>query len=127
MVKKLLILLEKQKLINKTVHDRNHTEEIYTKLKELSRHHYHLDERLTRHKNRYKELLHLCFPEFELCFKDERIYDLTALNFIKEFPYAYIIKNRRVDALVYNMANTNNRHLNYFKRKSRKVNITLFV
>ena len=48
---------------------------------------------LLRHKNRYKELLHLCFPEFELCFKDGKIYDLTALNLIKEFPHAYIIKN----------------------------------
>ena len=34
--------------------------------------------------------MHLCFPEFELCFKDGKIYDLTALNFIKEFPHAYI-------------------------------------
>ena len=74
-----------------SIPDRNYTEdEIYTKLNELSRQYYHLDEGLTRHKNRYKELLHLCFPEFELCFKDGKIYDLTALNFIKEFPHAYI-------------------------------------
>lgn len=102
-----------------SIPDRNYTEdEIYTKLNELSRQYYHLDEGLTRHKNRYKELLHLCFPEFELCFKDGKIYDLTALNFIKEFPHAYIIKDKRVDALAYNMANTNDRHLNYYKRKA---------
>ncbi len=102
-----------------SIPDRNYTEdEIYTRLNELSRQHYHLDEGLNRHKNRYKELLHLCFPEFELCFKDGKIYDLTALNFIKEFPLAYIIKEKRVDALVYNMVNTNNRHLNYYKRKA---------
>lgn len=102
-----------------SIPDRNYTEdEIYTKLNELSRQYYHLDEGLTRHKNRYKELLHLCFPEFELCFKDGKTYDLTALNFIKEFPHAYIIKDKRVDALAYNMANTNNRHLNYYKRKA---------
>lgn len=93
-------------------------EEIYTKLNELSRQYHHLEEGLTRHKNRYKELLHLCFPEFELCFKDSKIYELTALNFIKEFPHAYIIKNKRVDALAYNMANTNGRHINYYKRKA---------
>lgn len=93
-------------------------EEIYTKLNELSRQYHHLEEGLTRHKNRYKELLHLCFPEFELCFKDSKIYELTALNFIKEFPHAYIIKNKRVDALAYNMANTNERHINYYKRKA---------
>src|SRR5574344_1180533 len=102
-----------------SIPDRKYTEdEIYTKLNELSRQYYHLDEGLTRHKNRYKELLHLCFPEFELCFKDGKIYDLTALNFIKEFPHAYIIKDKRVDALAYNMANTNDRHLNYYKRKA---------
>lgn len=93
-------------------------EEIYTKLNELSRQYHHLEEGLTRHKNRYKELIHLCFPEFELCFKDSKIYELTALNFIKEFPHAYIIKNKRVDALAYNMANTNKRHINYYKRKA---------
>ncbi len=96
-------------------------DEIYTKLNELSRQYHHLEEGLTRHKNRYKELLHLCFPEFELCFKDGKIYELTALNFIKEFPHAYIIKNKRVDALAYNMANTNNRHINYYKRKANVI------
>ena len=102
-----------------SIPNRNYTEdEIYTRLNELSRQYYHLNEGLTRHKNRYKELLHLCFPEFEHCFKDGKIYDLTALNFIKEFPHAYIIKDKRVDALAYNMANTNNRHLNYYKRKA---------
>ena len=102
-----------------SIPERNYTEdEIYTRLNELSRQYYHLDEGLTRHKNRYKELLHLCFPEFELCFKDGKIYDLTALNFIKEFPHAYIIKDKRVDALAYNMANTNKRHINYYKRKA---------
>ena len=105
-----------------SIPNRNYTEEeIYTKLNELSRQYYHLDEGLTRHKNRYKELLHLCFPEFELCFKDGKIYDFTALNFIKEFPHAYIIKNKRVDALAHNMANTNGRHLNYYMRKANTI------
>ncbi len=96
-------------------------EEMYTKLNELSRQYHHLEEGLTRHKNRYKELLHLCFPEFELCFKDGKIYEMTSLNFIKEFPHAYIIKNKRVDALAYNMANTNERHINYYKRKANLI------
>ena len=46
---------------------------------------------------------------------------MTALNFIKEFPHAYIIKNKRVDALAYNMANTNERHINYYKRKANVI------
>ena len=105
-----------------SIPNRDYTEEeIYTELNQLSRQYYHLDEGLTRHKNRYKELLHLCFPEFEQCFKDSKIYDLTALNFIKEFPHAYIIKEKRFDALAYNMANTNGRHINYYKRKANTI------
>ena len=105
-----------------SIPDRNYTEEdIYTKLNELSRQYYHLEEGLTRHKNRYKELIHLCFPEFELCFKQNKIYDLTALNLIKEFPHADIIKEKRVDTLAYNMAHTNERHINYYKRKANTI------
>ena len=96
-------------------------DEIYTKLNELSRQYHHLEEGLTRYKNRYKELLHLCFPEFELCFKDSKIYELTALNFIKEFSHAYTIKNKRVDALAYNMANTNGRHITHYKKKANTI------
>lgn len=102
-----------------SIPDRNYKDEdIYTRLNELSRQYHHLEEGLTRHKNRYKELIHLCFPEFELCFKQNKIYELTALNFIKEFPHADIIKEKRVDALAYNMAHTNERHINYYKRKA---------
>lgn len=97
----------------------NNTELVYQKLNELSRQYHHLETGITRHKNRYKDLIHLCFPEFELCFKNNKIYCLTALNFIKEFPHSYIIKNKRVDALAYNMANTNERHINYYKQKAK--------
>ena len=101
-----------------SIPDRNYTEdEIYTKLNELSRQYYHLDEGLNRHKNRYKELIQLCFPEFELCFKDGKTYDLTALNFIKEFPHAYIIKDKRVDALTsYPGVNKNSKDVDNLKQ-----------
>ena len=105
-----------------SIPDRNYTDEdIYIRLNELSRQYHHLEEGLTRHKNRFKELIHLCFPEFDLCFKQNKIYDLTALNFIKEFPHADIIKEKRVDALAYNMAHTNERHINYYKRKANTI------
>ena len=105
-----------------SIPDRNYTEEeIYTKLTELSRQYHHLEEGLNRHKNRYRELINLCFPEFELCFKQNKIYDLTALNFIKEFPHADIVKEKRSDALAYNMAHTNERHINYYKRKANTI------
>ena len=101
-----------------SIPDRNYTEdEIYTKLNELSSQYYHLDEGLNRHKNRYKELIQLCFPEFELCFKDGKTYDLTALNFIKEFPHAYIIKDKRVDALTsYPGVNKNSKDVDNLKQ-----------
>ena len=105
-----------------SIPDRNYKEEdIYIKLNELSRQYHHLEEGLNRHKNRFKELIHLCFPEFELCFKQNKIYELTALNFIKEFPHADIVKEKRVDALAYNMAHTNERHINYYKRKANTI------
>ena len=105
-----------------SIPDRNYIEEdIYIRLNELSRQYHHFEEGLNRHKNRYKELIHLCFPEFELCFKQSKIYELTALNFIKEFPHADIIKEKRVDALAYNMAHTNERHINYYKRKANMI------
>ena len=105
-----------------SIPDRDYTEkEIYTWLNGYSRQYHHLEEGLTRHKNRYKELLHLCFSEYEQCFKNGKIYEQTALYFIKEFPHADIIKNKRVDALAYNMANTNGRHIGYYKRKARNI------
>ena len=105
-----------------SIPDRNYTDDdIYTKLNELSRQYHHLEKGINRHKNRYKDLIHLCFPEFELCFKNNKIYDLTALNFIKEFPHADIIKDKRVDALAFNMAHTNGRHINYYKRKASTI------
>lgn len=117
-----IIVSAKSQTRKGSIPDRKYTEdEIYTKLNELSRQYYHLNEGLTKHKNRYKELLHLRFLEFELCFKDGKTYKLTTLNFIKEFPHAYIIKEKRVDALAYNMANTNNRHLNNYKRKANVI------
>ena len=92
--------------------------DIFQQLNDYSRQYFHLNDSLIRHKNRYKDLLHLCFPEFELCFKNSKIYELTALNFIYEFPHADIIANKRIDALAFNLAKTNGRHINYYKRKA---------
>lgn len=65
-----MIVSTKSQTRKGSIPDRKYTEyEIYTRLDELSRQYYHLDEGLTRHKNRYKELFYLYFPEFELCYK----------------------------------------------------------
>ncbi len=97
------------------------TEDIYDNLNSLSRQYHSLHEGLTRYKNRYNQLVNLTFPEFETLFKGSALYGLTALNFIKEFKHAEIIKNKRVDALGYNMANTQKRHINYYIKKAESI------
>ena len=61
-------------------------------------------------------MINICFPELEKIFKSTRIYDDTALNFIKEFPHAEIVKEKRIDALYNNLYKTNGRNLNFYKR-----------
>lgn len=56
-------------------------------------------------------------------FKSTRIYDDTALNFIKEFPHAEIVKEKRIDALYNNLYKTNGRNLNFYKRLSETIKI----
>lgn len=94
------------------------TDDLYADLNSYSRQLLSLEEGLTRVKNRYIQTVNLTFPEFDNCFKGKTLYGLTALNFIKEFKHADIIKNKRVDALGYNMARTNQRHLNHYLKKA---------
>ncbi len=56
-------------------------------------------------------------------FKSTRIYDDTALNFIKEFPHAEIVKEKRIDALYNNLYKTNGRNLNFYKRLAETIKI----
>src|SRR5574344_735742 len=54
--------------------------EIYLNLNALSRQYFALSEVSTNLKNRYKNLIYLCFPEYELIFKNQAIYSDIALN-----------------------------------------------
>ncbi|MFA7688728.1 MAG: IS110 family transposase [Bacilli bacterium] len=81
-------------------------DDLYSNLNSLSRQYYHLTENIVRIKNRYIQLVNLTFPELALCFKDRSLYGITSLNFIKEFPHADIVKNKRIDALAHNLYNT---------------------
>ncbi len=74
-------------------------------------------------KNRYKRLLNICFPELKKIFKSTRIYDDTALNFIKEFPHAEIVKEKRIDVLYNNLYKTNGRNLNFYKKLATSIKI----
>ena len=82
----------------------------------MTRQYFYLLQNNVSCKNRYKRLINICFPELEKIFKSTRIYDDTALNFIKEFPHAEIVKEKRIGALYNNLYKTNGRNLNFYKR-----------
>ena len=74
-------------------------DDIYLNMNALSRQYHALDELCVNLKNRYKNLVYLCFPEYELIFKNKLIYSELALSFIEKYPHADIISNTRIDAL----------------------------
>ena len=85
------------KIHTKTMND------IYSSMIELSRQEKHLTESLVRTKNRFKQIIANAFPEYIKCFTANDIFGKTSLNFIKEFPHADIIKEKRIDALAKNL------------------------
>lgn len=74
-------------------------DDIYLNMNALSRQYHTLDELCVNLKNRYKNLVYLCFPEYELIFKNKAIYSELALSFIEKYPHADIISNTRIDSL----------------------------
>lgn len=74
-------------------------DQLYLDLNALSRQYFALDELCVNIKNRYKNLLYLCFPEYEELFKGSAIYSNTALEFIENYPHADIISKTRIDCL----------------------------
>ena len=73
--------------------------QLYLDMNALSRQYFALDELCVNLKNRYKNLVYLCFPEYELVFKYNTIYSEIALLFIEKYPHADIISNTRIDCL----------------------------
>ena len=71
----------------------------------LARQYWSLIEGQTRLKNRYRQLIEIVFPEFNLIFND--LYSDLALNFIHDFPHPILFVNRRIDYL-----------MNYLKEKN---------
>ena len=71
----------------------------------LARQYWSLVEGQTRLKNRYKQLIEIVFPEFNILFDD--LYSDLALNFIHDFPHPTLFVNRRADYL-----------MNYLKEKN---------
>lgn len=87
----------------------------------LSRQYFALDELCSNLKNRYKNLVYLCFPEYETLFKKEAIYSDIALSFISCYPHADIISNTRIDCLQNYFKNNNFR---CWKRKATLIKET---
>ena len=85
-------------------------EQLYLDLNALSRQYFALDELCVNLKNRYKNLVYLCFPEYELVFKNNTIYSSISLEFIEKYPHANIISNTRIDCLQ-----------NFFKKASYSI------
>ena len=72
---------------------------LYLNMNALSRQYFALSELSTNLKNRYKNLVYLCFPEYEIIFKGTSIYSEISLDFISTYPHANIISNTRIDCL----------------------------
>ena len=82
----------------------------------LARQYWSLVEGQTRLKNRYKQLIEIVFPEFNLLFND--LYSDLALNFIHDFPHPVLFVNRRKDYLM-NYLKTKNETTQAFRFKNK--------
>ena len=104
------------------IHTKN-MNDIYSSMIELSRQEKHLTESLVRSKNRFKQIIANTFPEYIKCFTANDIFGKTSLNFIKEFPHADIIKEKRIDALANNLYKSSKNGCSYNKclSKAKKI------
>ena len=82
----------------------------------LARQYWSLVEGQTRLKNRYRQLIEIVFPEFNLIFDD--MYSDLALNFIHDFPHPALFVNRRTDYLM-NYLKVKNRTTQAFRFKNK--------
>ena len=113
--------LAKLFFVNEVEYHHLSKKDLYANLKAMTRQYFYLTQVNVSCKNRYKRLINICFPELEELFKSSRIYEETALNFIKAFPHAYIVKEKRIDALYNNLYKTNSRHDYYYKRLAHQI------
>ncbi len=96
-------------------------DQLYLDLNALSRQYFALDELCVNIKNRYRNLLYLCFPEYEELFKENTIYSSIALDFIEKYPHVDIIANTRIDAL---QSFFKKHNFSYWKSKPIKIKET---
>ena len=92
--------------------------QLYLDMNALSRQYFALEEKSINLKNRFKELIYLCFPEYDQIFKQSMMYSNYSLSFIEKFPHADIIKNTRID-YIQNFLKKNK--FRYFKVKAKLI------
>lgn len=95
--------------------------DFHNNLNLLSRQYYHLTENIVRLENRYIQLANLVFPELILCFKGKSLHEDTALNFVKDYPHADLIKDKRIDALAYSLVKNNKLSYKQMMNKARNI------
>ena len=93
-------------------------DQIYLDMNALSRQYFALMEKSINLKNRFKELIYLCFPEYDDIFKQSMLYSKASLSFIEKFPHANIVKNTRID-YIQNFLKKND--FRYYKTKAIKI------
>ena len=101
-----------------TFKEYNKPEQLYLDLNALSRQYFTLDELCVNIKNRYRNLVYLCFPEYEEIFKGNMVYSNIALEFIEKYPHANCISNTRIDKL---QNFFKNHEFRYWKKKANMI------
>ena len=81
-----------------TIDDFYYKNDEYFMYNPIARQYWSFVEGQTRLKNRYRQLIDIVFPEFNLVFND--LYSNLTLNFIHDFPHPSLFVNRRNDFLM---------------------------
>lgn len=92
--------------------------ELYLNMNALSRQYFALSESNIDLKNRYKNLLYLCFPEYEKIFVGNMVYSDIALSFISQYPHPEIISKTR---LCFLQTFFKRKKFRYWKSKATKI------
>ena len=92
--------------------------ELYLNMNALSRQYFALSESNIDLKNRYKNLLYLCFPEYEKIFVGNMVYSDIALSFISQYPHPEIISKTR---LCFLQTFFERKKFRYWKSKATKI------
>ena len=92
--------------------------ELYLNMNALSRQYFALSESNINLKNRYKNLLYLCFPEYEKIFVGNMVYSDIALSFISQYPHPEIISKTR---LCFLQTFFKRKKFRYWKSKATKI------